>query len=207
MEANIYIGNELIGFAMMNKLKIFLQNISFISDEEFEDSKQDFYTIHLKKGEILLKQGKVCRQMSFIARGSLRTYYFNTKMEEITHCFRTEGTLVSSYRSFILQEPSSLSIMALEETELIVIDYNKLQKRYSTSMAWQNIGRVLAEQAYILMEEYASVLNNESAKEKYLRLLNEQGEILQKANVEHIATYLGVTRRTLSRIRQEISMQ
>jgi CRP-like cAMP-binding protein len=56
------------------------------------------------------------------------------------------------------------------------------------------------------MEEYASVLNNESAKEKYLRLLNEHSEILQKASVEHIATYLGVTRRTLSRIRQETSI-
>ena len=57
------------------------------------------------------------------------------------------------------------------------------------------------------MEEYASVLNNESAKEKYLRLINEHGEILQKVSVEHVATYLGVTLRTLSRIRKEISIQ
>ena len=145
--------------------------------------------------------------MSFVNRGSLRTFYFNDKAEEITHCFRTQRTFVSSYRSFILQEPSLLSIIALEETELIVIDYEKLQKLYSTSITWQNIGRLLAERAYVEMEAYASVLNNESAKEKYLRLLNEQGEVLQKANVEHIATYLGITRRTLSRIRQEISIQ
>ena len=55
------------------------------------------------------------------------------------------------------------------------------------------------------MEQYASILNNETAKEKYLRLLIEQPNVLQKANIEDIASYLGVTRRTLSRIRQEIS--
>lgn len=190
----------------MDKLKIFLQALTPISEEEFEDSKSNFYKVNLKKGDLLLQKGKVCQQMSFVNLGSLRTFYFNNKAEEITHCFRAEGTFVSSYRSFILQEPSFLSIVALEETELIVIDYDKLQKLYNVSMTWQNIGRLLAERAYVYMEEYASILNNESAKEKYLRLLNEQGEILQKANVEHIATYLGVTRRTLSRIRQEISI-
>ena len=191
---------------IMDNLKTFLQTLTPISNKEFEDSKSNFSKVHLKKGDFFVQQGKICKQIAFINRGSLRTFYLNDKVEEITACFRTEKSLVSSYKSFILQEPSLLSIIALEETELIVINYDKLQKLYSTSMAWQNIGRLLAEREYIVMEEYASVLNNESAKEKYLRLLNEKGEILQKANVEHIATYLGVTRRTLSRIRQEISI-
>ena len=86
------------------------------------------------------------------------------------------------------------------------MDYDKLQDLYRSSRVWQNIGRLMAEMAYIDMEQYASVLNNETAKEKYLRLLEEQGEVLHKANIEHIASYLGVTRRTLSRIRQEIAI-
>ena len=190
----------------MDKLKKYLQTLTPISDKEFENSKRNFSEIHLRKGDFFVQQGKICKQIAFVNRGSLRTFYLNNKAEEITACFRTENSFLSSYKSFVLQEPSLLSIIALEETELIVIDYDKLQKLYSTSMAWQNIGRLVAEREYIIMEQYASVLNNESAKEKYLRLLNEQGEILQKANVEHIATYLGVTRRTLSRIRQEISI-
>ena len=189
----------------MNELKTLLQGLTSISDEQFEDSRNNFHEVNLKKGELLLAKGKVCKQMSFVKRGSLRTFYFNNKGEEITHCFRAKNTFISSFKSFILQEPSLLSIGALEETELIVINYDKLQKLYSESLVWQNIGRLLTERAYIEMEDYASVLNNESAKEKYLRLLNEHGEILQKASVKHIATYLGVTRRTLSRIRQETS--
>jgi CRP-like cAMP-binding protein len=113
--------------------------------------------------------------------------------------------LTTSYKSFILQQPSTLSIQALEDTELLVIDYENLERLYSTSMVWQNIGRAVAQREYIVMEQYASVLNNETAKEKYLRLLKEQPTVLQKANIEDIASYLGITRRTLSRIRQEIS--
>jgi len=190
----------------MDKLKIYLQKLTPISDKEFENSKINFSEVHLQKGDFFVQQGKICKQIAFVNRGSLRTFYLNNKAEEITACFRTENSFLSSYKSFILQEPSLLSITALENTELIVIDYDKLQKLYKTSIAWQNIGRLLAEREYIIMEDYASVLNNETAKEKYLRLLNEQGEILKVANVEHIATYLGVTRRTLSRIRQEISI-
>lgn len=98
-----------------------------------------------------------------------------------------------------------MSIQAIEETKLLVIDYSSLQKLYKSSPVWQNIGRKVAEQEYIVMEKYASVLNNETAKEKYLRLLKEQPTVIQKASVEDIASYLGVTRRTLSRIRKEIA--
>jgi CRP-like cAMP-binding protein len=188
----------------MNKLKEFLKKLTPLSDEEFEDSKDSFIEMHLKKGAFLVQEGKICREIAFINSGTLRIFYLNDKAEEITSCFCTENSLATSYKSFILQEPSFLSIKALEDSKLFVIDYDKLQKLYTKSMAWQNIGRQVTERAYFVMEQYASVLNNESAKEKYLRLLNEQPEVLQKASVEDIATYLGVTRRTLSRIRQEI---
>ena len=189
----------------MDKLKTFLQALTPFSDQEFEESKEYFREFKVKKGDYLFEQGKICRQIAFINSGSFRTYYFNDKSEEITACFRTEMSVVSSYRSFVLQEPSNISVVALEDSELIVIDYENLQELYRESMAWLNIGRLIAEREYINMEEYASVLNHESAKAKYLRLIEEQGHVLQKVNVEHVASYLGVTRRTLSRIRQEIS--
>lgn len=190
----------------MDKLKTFLQSLTSFSDKEFEEYKLHFYLVQLKKGEFFVEYGKVSGKIAFVNRGSLRTFYLNDKGEEITACFRTENSLVSSYRSFILQEPSHLSIIALEDSELIVIDYDKLQKLYGSSMTWQSIGRLVAEQEYINMEQYSSVLSHESAKQKYLRLLQEQPEVIQKSKVKDIATYLGVSRRTLSRIRQEISL-
>jgi CRP-like cAMP-binding protein len=189
----------------MNNLKEYLQKLAPISDKIFRDSKDSFSEVHLKKGDIFIGQGKICRHIAFIKRGTLRIFYLNDKAEEITSCFCSENSLTTSYKSFVLQEPSKLSIQAIEDTELFVIHYDNLQKLYSTIPIWQNIGRQIAETEYFVMEQYASVLNNDTAKEKYLRLLNEQPELLQKASIENIASYLGVTRRTLSRIRQEIS--
>ena len=189
----------------MNELKKVLQSLSPLTDAEFEHSKKSLKSVRLKKGDFWLREGEVCRYMSFVDLGILRTFYRNKKAEEITHCFRSRGVFISAYKSFILQEPSSLSIIALEDAALTVISHGDLLKLYSTIPAWQTIGRVLAEQAYIEMEAYASVLNHESAQEKYQRLIREQPAVLQKSNIEDIASYLGVTSRTLSRIRKALT--
>jgi CRP-like cAMP-binding protein len=189
----------------VDKFKQFLKKISPITDKEFADTISYLSEQNLQKGDFFVKQDKVCRHIAFILKGTLRTYYINDKAQEITSCFCTENNLTTSYKSFILQQPSTLILQAIEDTQLLVIEYKNLQKLYSKSTIWQAIGRAVAEQEYIVMEKYASVLNNETAKEKYLRLLNEQPSVLQKASIEDIASYLGVTRRTLSRIRQEIS--
>ena len=189
----------------MDEFKQFIKNIAPISDKEFYNSLAYFREIHLQKGEYFVYQDKVCKQIAFIAHGTLRSFYLNHKGEETTSCFCSERNFSTSFRSFILQQVSDISIQAIEDTTLFVIDYESLQKLYATSPTWQNIGRKVAEKEYMVMEKYASVLNNETAKEKYMRLINEQPSVIHKATVEDIASYLGVTRRTLSRIRQEIS--
>ena len=189
---------------MINNFKSFIKQLIPISDTEFEQTVIFFKEQTLQKGDFFVKQDKICRQIAFINKGTLRTFYMNDKAEETTSCFCTENRLTTSYKSFILQQPSHLSIQALEDTELLVIDYEHLQKLYSTSPIWQNVGRIIAEKEYIIMEQYASVLNNETAKEKYLRLFKEQPQVIQRVAVKHIASYLGITTRTLSRIRREI---
>lgn len=189
----------------MEHFKTFLKQIAPITNEEFENALPNFKAISLVKNSYFVERNKVCRQIAFIQKGTLRTSYINENAEEITSCFCTENSFTTSYKSFILQEPSILSIQALENTELLLIDYEDLQKLFRESIAWQTIGRVIAERQYLVMEQYASVLCNENAKEKYLRLLKEQPSVLQKATINDIASYLGITRRTLSRIRKEIA--
>ena len=189
---------------MMDSFKEYLRTIVSISDRELAETVSHFKVLILKKGDCFVKQDDVCRQIGFINQGTLKTYYINDKGEEITSCFCAENNFTTSYKSFILQSPSDLTIQAIEETELFVIDYENLQKLYAKSLAWQAIGRAVVAKEYIEMEQYASVLSNETAKEKYLRMLKEQPNILQKASITDIASYLGVSRRTLSRIRKEI---
>lgn len=187
-----------------NKFKTFIQNMVPITDAEFEKSLLKFKKTTLDKGEFFIEQDKISKQIAFINSGILRTYYINGKGEEITACFCTEGNFASAYKSFILQVPSNVAMVALEKTELLVVNFNDLQILYKAGSNWQTIGRLVAEKEFIVMEQYAAILNHETAKEKYLRLLKEQPEIVQKSPINYIASYLGVTRRTLSRIRKEI---
>jgi len=188
----------------VDKFKEFLKNITPISDLEYADSIPYFKEQNLRKGDYFVESDKVCRQIGFVVKGTLRIFYLNQKSEETTSCFCTENGFTTSYKSFILQQPSQASIQALEDTQLLVIDYNSLQNLYNSSLTWQKIGRIFAEQEYMVVEKYASVLNNETAKEKYLRLAHEQPSVIKKASVADIASYLGITRRTLSRIRKEV---
>ena len=113
--------------------------------------------------------------------------------------------MTTSYKSFILQQPSELAIQAIEDTELLVIDYADLQNLYQQSVVWQNIGRTIAERQYIVMEQYANVLCNETAKEKYLRLLKEQPSILNKASSSGYCHLSWRNPQNTERIRKEIT--
>ena len=189
----------------MDQLKYFLKHIVSISDQAFDEAIPYFKEVTLKKGTFFVTQNATCKQIAFIQKGSLRTFYLNHKSEEITSCFCTAHCFATSYKSFIQQTPSETAIQAMEDTVLIVMSRKNLYTLYDQNPIWQTIGRILAENEYLVMEKYASILNSDSAKEKYMRLMNEQPHVLKIANVEDIASYLGVTRRTLSRIRREIS--
>lgn len=190
-----------------NTFEKFLKGNFPISEDELDLSLKSFSNLKLKKAQFFVQQNQVCRQVGFILNGSFRTFYLNEKGEEITSCFCVSNSFTTSFKSFILQVPSFLSIQAMEDSELMVIDFESLQNLYKSSSTWQTIGRVLAEKEYLSMEHYVSFLNSESAKEKYLRLLREQPTVLKTARIEDIASYLGVTRRTLSRIRKEIAQE
>jgi CRP-like cAMP-binding protein len=185
--------------------QVFINQVVSLSDEELSETMTYFKRMTLQKGDFFLKSGSTCMHAAFIGSGILRTYYMNEKGEDTTYCFCIENNLTTSFKSFISQTESALSVQALEKTELLVISYDDLQKLYDTIPAWQQIGRILVEKEYLVMEKYASTLNRETAKEKYLRLMTEQPAIIKKAEIQHIASYLGVSRETLSRIRKQIT--
>jgi CRP-like cAMP-binding protein len=185
-------------------LREHLKTIVPISDSDFEKSIAYFQKETLEKGEYFVKSGEVCKKSAFINFGVLRTFSQNEKGEDITYCFCDSLKFSTSFKSFITQTPSDLSIQALEKTEILSITYIELQTLYVQFPVWQGIGRMLIEKEYLVMEQYASSLNSETAKEKYLRLIREQPGLIQKVPVHYIASYLGISRETLSRIRKQV---
>ncbi len=185
----------------------FLQTIAVFSKSEFDKSLSSFQLKTLEKDENWIKKGTTCREIAFIKSGMLRSFYHDSNGNEVTSCFCVSGQMSTSFKSFITQSSSHLTIVAVERSELVTINYSRLQSLYKSVPIWQEINRLIAEKEYLSLWNYAYSLNTETAIQKYLRLQKEQPYILQKAAVQDVASYLGITRETLSRIRKKIASQ
>lgn len=188
----------------INNLYSFLNSICEFSKSDFEKSSSFFKPRNLMKGEIWIDYNKICREMAFINRGLLRSSYIDGKGNEITSCFCAPNSMASSFKSFISQSPSNLQLQAIENTELLIIKNDNLQKLYKEVPVWERLGRILMEKEYLSLWNYANSLNTEQAQERYLKLMEGQPEVVNKAPVQDIASYLGITRETLSRIRKKV---
>jgi CRP-like cAMP-binding protein len=155
------------------------------------------------KGQILLHQGNVCRNLYIIKNGFLRGYYFQDG-KEFTSWFAFENDVAASMYSFVTQKPGYESIEALEDSTLYSIEYNQLQYFYKKYMEINLIGRLFTEKYYISLEERKNSLQFQSAKDRYEGLLEKQPRLLQRASLGMIASYLGISQETLSRIRNKI---
>lgn len=191
--------NSIVGF------RAFLNRVVEVDEHDFKMGISYFRTLTLRKGEHFVTTGEVCKHLAFVQSGMLRTYFVNDNGEEITYCFCTENHFETSFKSFILQTPSLLSIQVLEDAELLVISFEDLQHLYRESQTWERIGRLFSENEYLKMEEHASNVKNDSASAKYLRLMHDHPQIIQKAPLTYIASYLGITPRHLSRLRRELT--
>lgn len=152
------------------------------------------------KGDIVLSEGKVCRHMYFVERGMVRQYYYKNN-RDLTEHFSYEGRIVVCIESFLKQEPSRLMVEALENSHLYGIPYDDLHELADKNKEIELLFRKILEHALISSQIYADSQRFENAGERYLRLLNTKPEILLRAPMLHIASYLQMTPETLSRVR------
>lgn len=152
------------------------------------------------KKELILREGEICRHIYFIEKGLVRSYYCKEE-QEITSWFMKAGDVIISVNSFYSQRPGYEYIEALEDTELAGITYQQLQELYSRFNEMNTIGRILTERYYAQSEERLFNIRRKTAKERFDFLMERHPEIFQRALLGHIASYLGVSRETLSRIR------
>lgn len=179
-----------------------LEMITPLSDNLKEYLNEHFKIIQLPKKHLLLKEGTICKNIYFIADGFTRAYYWKDN-KEMTSWFFGSGEVIISVHSFFTQSPSAENIQLLEDSILVSLTYHQLQFVYKTYPEFNTVGRVLTEQYYIRSEERAIALRMLSAKERYDNLLNTHPQILQKVSLGQIASHLGITQETLSRVRAQ----
>lgn len=152
------------------------------------------------KGDVVLSEGKVCRHMYFVDKGMVRQFYYKNN-KDVTEHFSYEGRIVVCIESFLKQEPSRLIVEALENSKLYGIPYDELHTLAMRNQEIELLFRKILEHALISSQVHADSQRFENAAERYLRLLRTKPEIVLRAPMVHVASYLQMTPETLSRVR------
>ena len=160
----------------------------------------------IKKNDYVLREGTVCNHISFVNKGLIKmSYIVGDKEKVISFC--NEGNYISDYQSFLTRKPSMIYLQALEPTELIETTYDGLQYLYEKSPEANLIGRLIAEQLFIVMSECDMEEKKLSIESRYLKLIREQPGLLQRVPQYMIASYLGITPEAFSRIKARLLRQ
>ena len=160
--------------------------------------------IRLAKGEYFLMAGDVPEYIGFVRSGLLRLLYIDMDGTEANKHFCVENTLAISYSAFLLREASKFFIQALEDTRLLAIDHQTYLDLLNSHACWQIIARKLAEMLFILKEKREGELLMNNAQERYIQFLQDYPDLERRLSQYHIASHLGITPESLSRIRSSL---
>ncbi|MCB0839732.1 MAG: Crp/Fnr family transcriptional regulator [Bacteroidetes bacterium] len=174
-----------------------------ISDDILTDVISHFEIKNLKKNRFLLQSGQFMSYYYFIKSGGVRVY-LNHNEKEVTAWFAFEKNFIVDIASVNLKIPSSYNIQAVEETELLAISRNNMDKLFSKYNEWQEFGRKLWENAFLEVVDMMIMHQTLSAEERYLELM-KRSEIIHRIPLKQLSTFLGITPTSLSRIRNKIT--
>jgi CRP-like cAMP-binding protein len=193
---------------MFTKYKKFIDKYISLNQIEWALFKSKVKIFHHKKGEIIHYAGDVCTKLMFINYGIIRAYIIDINGKDYTWniCFndtnsKMTNVYVVDYDSFVNQSQSKISFEVLEDCELLSLTYNDLQFLYKYSKKGERFGRLMAEIAYSHTHNATIDRLTKTAKERFEDLINEAPYLLEKVPQYHIATYLGITPQSLSRLK------
>lgn len=198
-----YIGFGEIDIRMNPLIQHLLDSFPNLSKTAQTQITQNFVLVHKPKGEMLLQQGQIAKKLFFVRKGICR-YFSNQDGEEITNWFGFENEFVTSFSSFFPKKPSYESIITLTDCELYQIDYVTFQSVLHTSIELERVNTFFITMYTVQLEERLYIIQTKTAAEKYQHLLEHQPHFIQQIPNKYLASYLGITRETLSRIRAKV---
>ncbi len=159
----------------------------------------------VRKKQYLLQEGDVCKTIAFVQRGALRAYYVDKKGSDHILQFALEGWIISDLYSFMTGEPASYNIDALEDTEVILITKAAQEEIFARVPKYETYSRMQITGAYLAMQKRVTSLLGLSLEERYLGFTKLYPNIVQRVPQHMIASYLGLTPETVSRIRKRLA--
>ena len=171
---------------------------------EMEKIVNSFTKVDFKKNDFLFKEGKVMNHYYFMEKGFVRSFTYNYEGDEVTTNFYSEPSIVIDWTSFMLRTPTQENFQAITNCECYRLSFEDFQQLFSSIDGFRDSGRARFAMSYLELKTNRLALITKTAKDRYLQLLKEHPEIVHNASLKHIATYLGITDTSLSRIRKEI---
>ncbi|MEM9327484.1 MAG: Crp/Fnr family transcriptional regulator [Bacteroidota bacterium] len=175
------------------------------TNEELESVLGHFKSRTFQKGEYLLRKGYTANHYWYMAEGFIRSYAIDTEGNDVTTNFFTVKDIVIDWPSFFMRNPSRENIQALTDCSCWQLDFETFQRLFHSNKKFREFGRSNLVRSYFELKNHTTSLITDQARERYLRLIEEKKEIVQNVSLKQIATYLGITDSSLSRIRKEIA--
>ena len=173
---------------------------STMTHEELDVLENVLVPMKFQKGEMILSEGQTCTNIYWIAKGLVRQFYYKNG-KELTEYMATENHICMCIESLFKEEPTRLQIVALEPTILFALPKDALEQASIKSVNIQMLYRKILEESLILSQIHADMLRFESAQDRYVKLVKSQPQLVLRAPLVYIASYLQMTPEALSRVR------
>lgn len=186
----------------MNITDFLLALIPF-TREELQDILSHFEQENVAKNTMLIRQGEICHHLYFVEEGMGRSYYLKDDGKEITQWFFGVGKFMTSVDSFFQQSPSLYYLETLEDTILYSISKDNMDLLFQKYHKMEQLGRLVSIEMLTKVVNKLNAIQFQTARERYDYMLAEFPDISHRVSLGHIASYLGMTQETLSRIRKQ----
>ena len=187
-----------------DQIKKNIGSIIAISTDEWDLLKDKFEIATINKNDFFLREDSICNSIAFVEKGTFIYCKTLNNGDEITTDFAFKGEWITDNHSRLNSTPSHLNIRAIETAELLIIKQESLSMLYEKMPKLERFSRILIEQAYVKLVQHTIDLQTLSATDRYLKLLQNYPQLLQSIPLYHIANYLGIAPKSLSRIRNNL---
>ena len=181
----------------------YLQKVLPMSLEKAELIASTFHYKHVNKGTFLIEEGKVCDTSHFIAEGCARMYTYDMDNTDITTMIFSNAMFANDFYSFFKRIPASESLVAMSDCETFYLSFDELQHNFHTIPEFREFGRMMLINGSFALKQRMLAMIKQSGEQRYAQLMNTNPEVFQHIPLKNIATYLGVTDTSLSRIRRD----
>jgi CRP-like cAMP-binding protein len=177
----------------------------YLDDEKLAEMLSLGELVTLKEGEVFIEAGSRTHQVGIVVEGLMRNYIINDNGEQVTVVFATEMQAITPYATIFLNKPASETTEAIEPSVLYVFDYEKLKSRIDTDPAYARIYANLVENTLVSAIERIEDFTKKKPEQRYQRLMEIHGNLIDRVPLKYLASYLGITPVSLSRIRKRLA--